>query len=464
MSSAAGSKTIYALATPPGRSGIAVVRIAGPNSLRVLQQLRLPGARSPKPRQAIFTTIYGGLGRCKQPLDHVLCIYFASPHSYTGDDIVELQLHGSPAVARAVLSAINSTQLAEPAEPGEYTKRAFLNNKMDLTQVEGIRDLLEAETEMQRRAAISAARGVIARKFSNWRDEIVRTIAMLATVLDFTEDNQIETTENELLQDAEKRVTSILAEARHLTHQTQFGEIASTGVRVAIVGAPNAGKSSLLNRLVERNASIVSDVPGTTRDVVSADLDISGFKLKISDTAGIRKISNLSPQNKIEALGIERAQDAIKDSHVVLCMRAADTALTTEIRSVLSKLSPRQRVIFIANKSDLTNKLNHENEIELSCKTGAGIEKLVNRLAKECESLTDGARDIVSVSQRTTDLVRNKVIPALTRSLGMLQKKDAILASAELDIAANAIGHITGRKIQVTEIFDVIFGSFCIGK
>jgi len=458
--------TIFASATPAGRSALSVLRIAGPEAFNIMKKLA-PRRTFPH-RQAKLSKLYT---KDHQLLDEALVLAFNKPHSFTGEDIVELYLHGSPVVSRAVQNAIVSTNLARHAEPGEFTRRAFQNRRLDLTQVEGIRDLLAAETEMQRRSAVGGAVGKSGEQFELWRSQLVNVSAMLTASIDFAEDNGLEESVNESLR---TDLLRILGEVENvLSTSGACSELVKDGLRIALLGEPNAGKSSLTNRLVQRSAALVSEIPGTTRDVLEVALEVGGHKVVLVDTAGIR-VSN----DHVEKLGVERAREVVNDAHLVLALFPASSPQNPEIEQEIRQLeSMGKKVIRIQSKQDLISDANAsqgpaQQDLKISALTGAGIDELVKMLTDAASQLVEqGNSDSngpdfqmgMGISVRARALLSTEVVPGLQNCIGFLDN-DVVLANAELQRAVEAIGAITGRVISVHEVLDVVFGEFCIGK
>lgn len=442
--------TIYATATPAGRSAVAIVRISGPSTRQVLKSM-LGKVQIPKSHKARLATLYSP--HTRQVLDQALVLYFQGPRSYTGEDTAELHLHGSPAVSKAVMKAIAGTHYARSAEPGEFTRRAFRNGKLDLAQVEGIRDIIAADTEIQRQAAASAASGQLSQLYENWRHQIVRCVGLLTAWVDFGEDNELG---SEVLTKVQRELAQVYAEVRQHTDSI-CSELVRTGVRLALLGEPNAGKSSLTNLLVKRTASIVSDIPGTTRDAIEVDLDVNGHKVRLGDTAGIR-----NSVDKIENLGIERAHQVLDEAHLVLAISPAGSPRSSDVIDVANNLAKAgKRIIWIESKADLLGAKGWG--IAVSTRSGYGIPNLLKEIARQCDTLTHHSNDAVGASERTRNLLEDQVLPGLRAGLDYV-KYDVVLAGAELQAAVNGIGRITGRNISVNEVLDVVFGDFCVGK
>lgn len=468
--------TIYALSTKLARLAIGVVRVLGPQSAHVLRALTKQ-RKEPVPRLTSVRKLYSQQGTL---LDEALTIFFKAPHTYTGEDILELHLHGGTAIIKSVLSAIN--QLHDPehnvhvryAENGEFLRRAFLNGKFDLTELEGIREMIDAETELQRVAALSSLTGQTKHVFQAWRRDIVEQVALLTTVIDFGEDHDIDEVAD-LFDRVNGNVERLVGEITAYLHRVQRAEILLRGIKLILLGPPNAGKSSLLNYLANKDAAIVSDIAGTTRDAIDVPIDISGYKVVVGDTAGIRN----EARDTIEAEGIRRAKQKALGGDVVLVVLSAEEPTVTEELQEQVKILQREekRMVVVVNKqdlapadgivSDLLDKLHipASQFSVVSCKTGHGMEQLAATfvlLFKDL-SLSDTA-DPVVISERAQDLLRNDVLYGLQQFKQWKDADDVVLATESLRQLVEGIGKITGEAIGVEEILGVVFSSFCIGK
>lgn len=443
----AETETIFALSSGVGRAGIAVIRISGPSAGRALGDL---AGRLPEPRRAER----GLLKRPGEdaPLDDALLLWFPGPGSFTGEDVAELHIHGGRAVIQAVLEALLSLNGLRMAEPGEFTRRAFENGKMDLTAVEGLADLIDAETEAQRRQALRQSGGQLGALYEAWRSRLIRALALTESVLDFSDEGDVsaEVPENackeaEALRDA---LLDHLADAHR-------GEILRDGVRVVIAGPPNVGKSSLLNALARRDAAIVSEKAGTTRDVIEVRLDLEGLPVIVTDTAGIRETAE-----SVEQEGIRRTLKHASDADLVLWLMAAGHPIP-DLPADLQALE--ENVLRVLNKIDLANpgKPQPAADLVISCKTGAGMKALTARLAAEAQ-----ARIGALIEPAVTRLRHRRELEFCVASLEAFLSggaEEMELRAEELRQAAHALGRLTGR-IDVEEVLGEIFSSFCIGK
>ncbi|KAL9097999.1 MAG: hypothetical protein Q9163_006250 [Psora crenata] len=370
------ASTIYALSTAPGRAAIAIIRISGPASLEVYQAL-CPKKPPPKPRHATLRTLYEpgqGTGEAQILDAGALVFYFPKPETATGEDILELHIHGGVAVQKAVLAAISKVTTKDPsqkiryAEPGEFTKRAFYNNRLDLTQVEALGDTLAAETEQQRRLAIRGSTSILAERYEGWRHKLLHAQGELEALIDFSEDQHFDESPAKLCASVAEQVHELRQQLRASIESACRGELLRNGINIALVGAPNAGKSSLLNQMVGREAAIVSEQAGTTRDIVDVSVDIGGYLCRFGDLAGLRKEhGNASHHlNSIEEEGIRRARARALIADVVIVFlsvqgeegtyRASsdDVYLGDEVEATLAKLDPKsQKAICVLSKADL---------------------------------------------------------------------------------------------------------------
>ena len=434
--------TIFALASGAGRGAIAVLRVSGPGTGAILAGL---AGGLPKPRLA-------SLRRLRDPasgevLDRTLMLWFPGPASYTGEDSGELHLHGGPAVIAAVAGALAALG-ARPAEPGEFTRRAFLNGRMDLTAAEGIADLIAAETEGQRRQALRQADGALAALTGGWADRLSRLLAHQEAAIEFAEDDL----PTDLGDRARAGAAALQAEIEAHLADGNRGERLRDGLLVAILGAPNAGKSSLLNALAGREAAIVSARAGTTRDVVEVRRDLGGVPVTRADTAGLREAGD-----EIEQEGIRRARRRAEEADLVLAVFAADMPPDAE---TLAWVKPGALVL--ANKVDLAAPaatIGGQQPLAVSASSGAGLDALRARLTEAATRLA-GTGDAAL-------LTRPRHRAALTEAVSWLAEAEVAplpeLSSEALRAALRALGRLTGR-VGVEDLLDIVFRDFCIGK
>jgi tRNA modification GTPase len=445
------SATVFALATPAGRSGIAVFRISGPEAGTALKSLT--AADLPAPRLAARRKFYEP--HSMRLIDDGLALWFPGPASFTGEDVVELHIHGGPAVIAATAEALRVLGLAA-AEPGAFTRRAFDHGKLDLTEVEGLADLIAAETEAQRRQALRQLGGALGQRIEAWREALIGALAHIEASIDFSDEDL----PAGLVESVDEAMTIVADEIAHALDDQHRGERLHEGLSVVILGAPNAGKSSLLNRLAKREAAIVSTEAGTTRDVIELHLDLGGYPVTLADTAGLR-----DTVDAIEAEGVKRALDRAARADLKLLVLDAATLGTTQplIDHTAAHLIDDD-VLLVLNKADLASKaapaaIDGHAVMPVSAKTGAGIETLI-------ETLTTVAAARMSLGA-TPALTRERHRQALIRVKAALQRgvlaRLPELKGEDLRHAVQALGEITGR-VDIEDILDVIFREFCIGK
>jgi len=432
--------TIYALSTPPGRGGVAVVRVSGPEAFSALDVF---GVDPVRPRVATRAVVREGRGG--PALDDALILSFPGPKSFTGEDVVELHLHGGVAIVGAVLDRLSGQAGFRMAEAGEFTRRAFENDKLDLTEAEGLADLIDAETEGQRKQALRQLQGGLGALYSGWCDRLTDCLALIEAGLDFSDEDDVG---ESLTAPKRAALQAVLGEMDAHLRDARRGELVRNGVRVAIVGAPNVGKSSLLNALAGRDAAIVSDIAGTTRDRVDVHLDLGGFAVVLSDTAGIRETEDL-----IEVEGIRRARLAAAEADLVL--RMGDCSAPSE----LDGLYPSgPQVLDIWNKRDLAPDWQGQG-LGVSAQTGVGLERLEEILSERVRMLCTGLESPAISRARHRDLVA-EAVSALQASI---EESDAVLVAENIRAAVFSLGRIVGR-VDVEDVLDRIFSTFCIGK
>ena len=443
--------TIVAPASGAGLAAIAVIRLSGPRTRDVLEALcgGVPPARRASLRD---------IGPPQHPLiDRGLVLWFPGPASFTGEDMAELHVHGSRAVTRAVIDAVLSLPGTRLAEPGEFARRAFESGKLDLTEVEGLADLVNAETEAQRRQALAQSQGSLRTLYDGWRDELLRAQALIEAGLDFAD-------EGDVIADVSLKAETIAARlrasiARHLAERS--GELLRDGLRVVIAGPPNAGKSSLMNALARRDVAIVSEEAGTTRDIIEVHLDLGGVPVMLIDTAGLREAAGA-----IEAEGIKRALARAGDADLVLWLVDAtapqwDAPLGLSARKSRQTLS-KHALIAVLNKIDLAPDAGVGREaVRVSAKTGEGIGNLVQTLAEKAALATESGAGAPLLT-RTRHRVELDAAQAALARVGEASLSPELRAE-ELRLATRHLGRLTGR-IDVEEVLGAIFAEFCIGK
>src|SRR6202167_1114170 len=450
--------TIYALSSGRPPAAIAVVRLCGPRTSVALEKLI---GRVPKPRHAT-------LARVRDPatgevIDEALALWFPGPHSETGDDMAELQLHGSHAVVAAVFDALAAIEGCRPAEAGEFTRRAFDNGRLDLTAIEGVADLIAAETPAQRRQAVRQLKGLIGDRAEGWREHIITALALVEARIDFSDEADVP---EDLLGPALRAAKELRDEIASAIAKSGRGERLRDGFVVAIAGLPNAGKSTLLNRLAQRDAAIVSAHPGTTRDAIEVHLNLEGYPVTLIDTAGIRDSGD-----PVEQEGIRRARERVATADLVLWLTDASADNADAGRAVAEDLSAEAWAI--RNKSDLLGReirarseprSTNESRVTLaiSALTGAGTELLLNALAERVHQFFS-TTEAPMVTRARHRRALEETITALDGAMAQGSSGSEELIAEDLRSAATEVGRLTGR-VDVEDILDVIFREFCIGK
>ena len=478
--------TIYALSSGRPPAAIAVVRISGPDTREALKTVI---GKIPEPRAATLGRVRGFDGEI---IDEALILWFPAPHSETGEDVAELQLHGGRAVVASVFAALSRVPGLRPAEAGEFTRRAFENGKLDLTAVEGLADLVLAETESQRRLAFRQMRGALGSRAENWRAQLIQALALVEARIDFSDEadvpHDLVTPALQIARALGDEIASVLADGGR-------GERLREGLVVAIAGPPNAGKSTLLNRIAKREAAIVSPYAGTTRDVIEVHLDLGGLPVTLLDTAGIRETDD-----PVELEGVRRARERANSADLVLWVVEAGEGATSPhtARPPAEKRAVRAPIWVVRNKIDLAQRNERESQnngrnesrrrvnrplsdmvndrlagtsefgfsgsepaFDLSAKSGEGFDALLEQLTKHAETYLVGAESALVTRERHRRALEDVVAALRRASRGDPDRED--LLAEELRIAAQSLGRLTGR-VDVEDVLDVIFRDFCIGK
>jgi tRNA modification GTPase len=437
------SETIFAVSSGSGVSGIAVIRLSGPQASRIVTDI---AGVCPKPRRA-------SVRRLRHPvsgdvIDHGLVLWMPGPHSATGEDVVEFHLHGSSAVIAAIFSVFERYERVRLAEAGEFTRRAFVNDRMDLVEIEGLGDLLQARTEQQRRMAINHLSGGASLVYEAWRSDMLAIAAHLAAAIDFADEDGVA---EAAMRDVRARTTALIDELSKAALQSDRAGVLRSGVKVVLAGAPNVGKSSLLNVIAAREAAIVSAQPGTTRDVIEVVIELGGIPVLFSDTAG------LGPEgtDEIENIGMQRTRLRLAEADIFVWVTSPDVVSDLE-----GLMEPDLHVL---NKVDLLGdrKAYDDHVIAVSTRTGAGVSRLVNELERLVSERYGMMEHAPVVRSRQKQAVEDSI-----RYLNESLQHDARhieLAAECLRMACHAIARITGR-VDVEDLLGKIFSEFCIGK
>ena len=432
--------TIYALSTAPGTAGLAVVRLSGPRALEALNTIV---------KNKDFT--HSTFKKCKfyhpvkhQQLDSGLAVYFKGPKSFTGEDVVELHIHGGYANTSIILSALASIEYLRIADQGEFTKRAFINNKIDLTGIEALGDLINSQTEQQHEQALFHMGGSLSKLYLSWRKKLIELTALIEVELDFADEDL----PDNISENLHNKIDLVIAEMKSHLEESNKGEILRDGFKIAIIGEPNVGKSSLINLLAKRDVAIVSDVAGTTRDAIEVNLNIGGFPVIIVDTAGLR-----DSNDKIEKLGIDIALSKIEESNAVI-----------EVFTDPKKIIRKNNYISVLNKIDLINisKKDLGQVIPISVLNNIGIDLLINKIEHIIKSHFPKTSETIPTHDRYKIGV-TKIIQSLNNAKNVNLKEAPELVVEELRSGIYEIGRLTGT-VDVEEYLEVIFREFCIGK
>jgi len=434
-----GGGTVFALASGAGQAAVSVVRVSGPDSSDIV--LRLCGAL-PAPRRAVLRALRGAGG---EVLDRALVLWLPGPSSYTGEDSAELQLHGGRAVLLAVTDALLALG-ARPAAPGEFTRRAFLNGRMDLLEAEAVADLVAAETEAQRRQALRQMEGAQSAVLADWAARLRKLLAWQEALIDFPEEDLPQEVETAL----DSEIAALSAELAAALQDTARGMRLRDGLVIAVTGAPNVGKSSLVNALAGREVAIVSALPGTTRDVLETRLDLDGIPVTLIDTAGLRETSD-----PVEAEGVRRARARAASADIVLRVVDASAAGAAEAGS--DAREPIEDGLLVANKVDVAPA--PTGALGVSARTGEGLDALRAWLAAVAARLTNAGGNVVLSRARHEAALQDAASALAAAGRGLLPE----LRGEELRLALAALGRITGA-VDVEALLDTVFSSFCIGK
>ncbi|AYM63575.1 tRNA uridine-5-carboxymethylaminomethyl(34) synthesis GTPase MnmE [Agrobacterium fabrum] len=440
----ASADTIYALSSGALPAGVAVIRISGAKAFIALRALT--GRDLPLPRTASLCSIRN---RNNEIIDQSLVIVFPAPNSFTGENCVEIHSHGSRAVMASIFAELDNLGGLRPADAGEFSRRAFENGKMDLLEVEGLADLLQAETEMQRRLAVEQSSGQLSALYDDWANRLTRARALIEAELDFADEEDVP---DSVATQVWEAMAALKGEINAHLQGGGNGEIIRDGFKVALVGEPNAGKSTLLNALSGREVAIVTDIAGTTRDVLSVDINLDGYLVRIFDTAGIRET-----QDVVEREGVRRAVLTAETADLILILQDNDSTPKQSIGSF-----DNQRSLRVRTKTLLRSRASDDDfDLSISAKEGIGLDELRRALKREIEKRVGSGQTLVPARARHKKRLEetlNYVSDALDS-----ETLDLAIRSEYLRLAATSLGRITGR-VDVEDLLGVIFSEFCIGK
>ena len=435
--------TIFALSSGRLPSGVAVMRISGPQTRFVIETI---AGSLPEPRVAVLRSLRDSED---SPIDRGLVLFFPTPASFTGEDCAELHLHGGKAVVDAMISALYKFEGCRMAEAGEFTRRAFANGKFDLTVAEGLADLIAAETDGQRQLALQISSGAQANLYASWRTELIRARALIEAELDFADESDVPGSVSDQVWQSMRELADHIG--KHVADGKR-GAMVRDGFRVVIVGAPNAGKSSLLNALAGSDVAIVSDEPGTTRDLIEIKLDLNGLPVLVTDTAGLRET-----EGKVEKIGIDRARERASAADLVITL----TDLSDPVAPVLDDVEDGV-TLRLGTKSDLASSpVGAAYDLVISTRTGEGLDDLLETLTKRAEFAAGNLSDPLPTRRRHMELLAEtskEISAAIYDEMAPLEVRAEFLRRA-----SHSLGRITG-DVDVEDILDVVFSQFCIGK
>ncbi|HPP90069.1 tRNA uridine-5-carboxymethylaminomethyl(34) synthesis GTPase MnmE [Tenuifilum sp.] len=462
------TQTIVAIATPPGMGAIAVLRLSGERSLEITSSVFRPAKKGKSLKeQKAYTIHYGSIVDGDREVDHVLVSLFRAPHSYTGEDVIEISCHGSTVIQQQLLELL-VRHGARLAQPGEFTLRAFMNGKIDLSQAEAIADLIASTSETARRVALNQMRGGISNKLTELRNELLRFTALVELELDFSEED----VEFANRQELETLVNNIISEIDKLSASFSQGNAIKAGIPVTIAGKPNVGKSTLLNRLLNEEKAIVSEIAGTTRDAIEDTIHLGGINFRFIDTAGLRQTTDT-----IESIGIERAFAKIEKARIVLYIADAQNntlEIVDEVDNFASKITPTQSLIVLVNKEDKSSQ-SHVDEIisalagkgfkvlAISAKAGHNVELLQQQLIAIGKADMPENEDVVVTNIRHYNALQSARTSLQQVLNGLHANLSGDLLAIDIHQAIDYLSEITG-EISNDEVLGFIFSKFCIGK
>lgn len=455
--------TICAIATPLGEGGVAIIRISGEKSLNIVSKIFIPKNNYDIEKMQTYTMRYGNIVELKNRdiIDEVILSYMKSPNSYTGENIVEINCHGGIVSTNSVLNEVIKAG-ARIAEPGEFTKRAFLNGRIDLSQAEAVMDIITAKTELSMKSAMMQRNGTLSKEIGNLRKYLLNVLALIEYAVDFTEDDE-DIVDDNLIAQIKEGIDKTTVQINHLLSNADEGKILREGLNIVIVGKPNVGKSSLLNALLEEKRAIVTDVPGTTRDVIEEYINIEGIPVRITDTAGIRDTEDI-----VEKIGVEKSKEKINEADLIILMLDVSRDIDEDDQIIIDKVK-NKKYIALLNKVDLDIKISEkiindlDNEISISMKTGSGI----NELKKKIKNLFFNGEitsDSLILSNTRHKQALYRALENCNEALKRINANEYIdLISIYITAAMKALGEITGEELE-EDLLNKIFSEFCVGK
>lgn len=455
--------TICAIATPIGEGGVAIIRISGENALEIASRIFISKNNYDIKKMQTYTMKYGNIVDLekKEIVDEVILSYMKAPSSYTGENVVEINCHGGVVSTNSVLNEIIKSG-ARLAEPGEFTKRAFLNGRIDLSQAEAVMDIITAKTELSMKSAMLQRNGGLSREIDELRKYLLNVLALIEYAVDFTEDDEdiIDDNLNFQIKDGiEKTVSKI----KSLLSNADEGKIIRDGLNVVIIGKPNVGKSSLLNALLKEKRAIVTDVPGTTRDVIEEYVNLDGIPIRITDTAGIRETEDI-----VEKIGVEKSKEKIEEADLIILMLDTSREIDDEDKAIIDKIKNRKYIVLL-NKIDLDMKISQEivsnldNKIDISAKTGKGIDDLKDMIKNLFFNGEINSESLIISNTRHKQALYRSLENSETALSKIKANEYLDLISIYITAAMKALGEITGNELE-EDLLNKIFSEFCVGK
>lgn len=453
-------KTITAIATPPGNGAIAIIRLSGNESIKIVDKIFKSKSLKKLADTQANKVVFGKITDKNSIIDEVLVTIFRAPNSYTGEDSVEISCHGSTFIQQKILELLINNG-ANLAKPGEFTQRAFLNHKLDLSQAEAVSDLIAANTSAAHRLAIQQMKGGYSEMLNNLRTKLLNLVSLIELENDFSEED-VEFADRKQLKNTVNKIYNII---KKLIQSFSYGNAVKNGIPIAIAGKPNAGKSTLLNTLLQENRAIVSEIPGTTRDTIEEIINIEGFQFRFIDTAGLRKTTN-----EIEKIGVNKTYEKINNSDIFIYLFDINNTTATQLKNEITKFNKNQPKLIIANKIDLTNKKTieqfkntNQSIIFISAKQNKSINKIKTQLVKFAKNKLQNPNDIVITNTRHIESLK-KIQKAIIQTKQNLKNNiSSDLIALDIRNAIYHIGEITG-EITNDDILGNIFKNFCIGK
>ena len=451
-------ETIVAISTPLGRSGLGIIRISGREAMAIAERFFKPHSSSSSHLEHRMAAVGTWINAAAEPVDEVVVTLFRAPQSYTGEDVVEISGHGNPLILARIVEDVRAAG-ARIAAPGEFTLRAVAHGKMDLIQAEAVREFIEAQTAEQAKTALRQMGGSLSNRVRPVKEKLLDIIARLEAGIDFAEDD-VDVPDNTAVVEM---IRPLCRDLEHLEATFQYGKLLVGGIRLAILGKPNVGKSSLFNRLVSADRAIVTDIPGTTRDVLTETVSMDGIPLRFADTAGVRQTSD-----RVESMGVLRTLETLSDADLALIVVDGSANLDSNDREVLAKAASVPHLVVI-NKSDLPQaldpaSLDGSSKVVVSAKTGSGMDSLRDAIrAFLLERKTDAADDLVLTNTRQHEAIVKAISSLQAGSASLVQNVPHEMALLDLYQSLSALNELTG-DVVTDDILDRIFSTFCVGK